>query len=412
MADAIDPHAGLREKQVKDRAAAARELAANGSWSDVPELVRVAMTDKGPSVRLYAAAAAADIACRGRGVAGQVPMSAAQRDEVLSWLKGVDPVHNPAILMLLASSADPRNLERLGRALRDPRNVVRAGAAAALRRLALSSAAVDEPHIAAAVGEWLDSGKLAPDAILELARLVGEAGWWGFDERLKRASTAGRPHAAVVQEAVGRLAERADPAAWEGLWVDHGRDVFQNVDDQPVAWCLIADGRRVALRSEPEPLVITELAGSIGGRPARLIRAPHAGESSLALAMQTAGRTWWKRDGKDLVAAVDDLAAELLELGPAMRPVVEWLGVIEGAAAVRARAIALSLAGAHAEAVEALQALVDQKKPRNDVYWWLGRSAAAVGDAKRAKKALAEFLDKATKKAAWRAEAEALLASL
>lgn len=412
MADASDPHAGLREKQVKDRAAAARELAVRGSWDDVGELVRVAMTDKGPSIRLLAAAAAADIACRGRGVAGQTPLTPTQRDQVLAWLKGVDPVHNPAILMLLASSADPRNLERLGRALRDPRNVVRAGAAAALRRLALSAAAVEEPQIPEAVASWLDGGKLAPDATLDLARLTGEAGWPGFDDRLRKAAGAGRPHAAVVTEAQARRERLAAADAWDGLWVDYGRDVFENSGDQPEAWCLIAAGRR---RSPGAPTVAIEAQGGVGtldGRPARLIHAPRFGESTSALALQTGGRTWWKRESKDLAAAVDELAADLASLGPDARPVADWLAGVEGVVATRAHAIALSMADAHAEAVAALSALVDQKKPRNDVYWWLGRSAAAVGDRARAKQALAEFLDKAAKKAAWRPEAEALLATL
>ncbi len=412
MGDAQDRHAGLHAKEIRDRAAAARQLGLDGSWEDIDALVRVATGDKSPSVRLYAAAAAADIACRGRGAAGHPPLDASRRDRIFAWLKGVDPAVNPGLIVLLAAASDRRNLDRIGRILRDPRNVVRAGAVAAIRRMALSAATVDEPHVARAVGAWLADRRVPPDVVLDLVRLVGECGWSDFDDALDRAAGRGRPHGAAVAEARSRIAEAADAAAWEGVWASTGRDVFEPGGEGIAAWFLVHDGRVHVPGKPAQPLVVEGGAAHVGDQPARRIHAPRGGEPDTHPAIQVGGHTWWRVAGRDLVAAVPELLDGIGALGEAARPVAAWLGAVDGTLAARARAIVLHRLGALDEARALLDALCAHKKPRNDLFWWLGRVAADQGDVEAAAAALRRFLDKAGRKAAFRPEAEALLARL
>lgn len=410
MADPTGPHAGLRQKEVRDRALAARELAATGDWSDIEALIEVSKGDKSTSVRMYAAAAAADLACRTRSVgAGLV---GEQKAQIFEWLKGVDPMTNPGLLVLLAASSDQRFLERLGRALRDPRNVVRQGAVAGVRRLALAAVSAKEPHIAEQVAEWLLSGKLLPDVSLELARLVGEAGWTDFDAPLRKAAIAGRPHAAVVDEVFQRLAARDGDITWEGLWASDGQDVFEPRGTAIVEWFLVADGEVRKPGTDAAPLELGDGAGTLDGKPVRLVYAPRGGEPGSHPAIQVEGHTFWKVQGKELVTTLDEIIDGVAELGEAARPVADWLEAVDGTLAARARAIVLYRIGALDEAREALDALCAHKKPRNDLFWWLARVAADQGDTAVAKDSLERFLDKAGKKAAFRKEAEALLGEL
>lgn len=412
MADPVDPYEGLRLKQVRDRAAAVREFSRTGSWEDIEPLVELAKGDKSPSVRLYAAAAASDIACRHRGAAGQTPLSIEQRTRIIDWLKGVDPNKAPGLLMLLASSADKRNFDRLGRALRDPSNVVRAGAVAAVRRMALSAAAMDEPRIAEAVGTWLDHPKLPAEITLELAKLIGECGWTGFDARLRKAAGAGRPHVAAVDEVFGLLAERNQPGSWEGVWASSGHDVFEPGDEGIADWFLISDGQaHTPGKKRTRKLVVEEGSATLAGKPARWIVAPR-GAAGPQRALQTQGFTYWRLDGKKLVGALEALLPGIEKLGEDARPIAEWYAATDGAVAARAHAVVLATIGALDDAREALDTLTGVKKPRNDLWFWLGKVAAAQSDAKTAKKALGQFLEKAGKKAQYRKEAEKLLASL
>src|SRR3712207_6547865 len=128
MTETPDPREGLKSPDVAVRTAAARELAASGKFADVEVLVELAKTDKSPSVRLSAAAAAADIATRSEP-------GPAQRKRLVELFRTFDPGHNPSLLMVLAAVPDAAGVERLGRLLRDPRQDVRNGAITALRRM-------------------------------------------------------------------------------------------------------------------------------------------------------------------------------------------------------------------------------------------------------------------------------------
>lgn len=409
-----DPRVALGAKDVTTRSAAARDLAKIGTWDDLPELVRMATEDKSSAVRLYTAAAAADIVNRHRGAAGQTAMTDEQRKQVRDWVKGLDPGHNTGIVMMLSALADKPALDQLGRMLRDPRNGVRAGATTALRRMALSAAGNDEV-VRDAVAGWLAGGKAPPDVVLELVRLIGETGWRGLDAELRNAAAAGRLHLAAAEEARARVEKRNDPATWQGVWASEGLDVLEvAAKPRKSAWVVVDDGAWLGQGGKSAAFALQDGVAKAGGKPVRLVWAPRVGEHEARLpALQRNGATYWRHEGKDLAAFVDEHVAAFTPADArAVSAIARWLEPIEGAPAQRARALALWKGGDPEGGLAVLEELVAGKKPRTDVYWWIGRINADLDRKEPAIAALDQFLDKAAKRADWRKEAEALRATL
>ncbi len=405
MSEIVDHRAELQTGDVTTRAAAARELARTGTWDDLELLVELAKSDKSPSLRLYTAAAASDIVARLRGAAGQARMTREQAEQVQNWVKSFDPGNNPSLLMMLSAVADQASIKRLGRMLRDPRNGVRSGAATALRRMAVSAAATDSEGLSKAVGEWLRSKKLPPDAILELLKLAGEVGWNDLGEELRSAAGAGRPHMPAFEEVLQRQAARLDPQTWSGLWGSDGADALcvpltEGIED----WIVIDDGQAWR-RGAKVAKVSIDGSAKIGRVPYRLIWTSRAGESGTYLAIQGKGKTYYRLEGKALTGAVDDLCDELNTAGLA---IAGWLADVEGALAVRGRAIALWAGGDLDGSFDILSTLTSHKRPRMDLFYWLGRVKADKKDKKGALAALETFLEKAGKRAVLRPAAEAL----
>jgi len=414
MSDPVDPVKGLRKGDVKSRAAAARALVEAADWDALEPLVHAAKTDKSPSVRLYAAAAAADIAARHRGAAGQQAMSQAQADQVFEWLKGVDPVQNPSLVLLLGALKPTRGLKRLGRILRDPRNIVRTAGAAGLRRMALSGASGTDEAIAEAVGGWMDAGRLAPDMVLELIHLVGECGWSGFESRLQKAAGAGRPHVAATEQALARLAARRDLAGWDGVWASEGRDVLEPGGKGTIEWFLIAESKwlRPVAGAAPGDLTLDGVGARVGGDRVRRVYAPIVGSQEQGEALQVQGFTYWRKTAKELVEEVESMMDGVALIGEGAAVIADWVLEVDGTLAQRAAALLRWRAGKVAGARELLEQLTAHKRPRNDLFWWLARIQVDDGDAAGARRSLDRYLGKASKKDPYLAEAQALLASL
>lgn len=409
MSESTDPRVAIEQGDVATRAAAARDLARQGSWEDVALLVDKAKNDTSPSVRLYTAAAAADIVCRMRGAGGRPRLTRDQCDQLQNWVKTFDPGINPSLLMLLSAVADQASIDRVGRMLKDPRNGVRAGAATALRRMALSAASVGDTLLGPAIEKMLANRKLPEDAVVELVRLVGEAGWSALEPELRAAG--GRVAGPAADEALARLAARRDPSAWEGVWVSDGVDVFEPVEEPKVdSWLVISGAEAWDADGRLGTLTLRDGGGSIDARPFRMVFAPRVGEAGQFPALQHDGRTWYRQDAKGLVSVTDEII-DALAAEPA-RALAGWLGAVEGVLAQRARALALWRAGAWATAREILESLIAEKKPKADTYWYLARIRAAEGDKGGALQAIEEFLDKAGKRARWRKEAEEFRDSL
>lgn len=407
MSDSVDPRAALRDGDVAGRAAAARTLARVGRWDDLEVLVHMAKEDPSASVRLYAAGAAADIALRARR-AGELHRE--REAQLLDHVRAFDPDVNPGLLMLLSAVASGAALDRLGRMLRDPRNGVRAGAATALRRAALSDAQDDAP-IAHAVGALLANRKLPPDALQALVELVGEAGWEEHADAVREAAQADRVSAVLAEEVLGRLEARRDPALWEGLWLGDGADVYETVDERTLAgWLAVVDGRVWDRGVELGALELARGRARVGGLGLRVVWAPRPGAAEPAPALQGGGRTWYRAGEKEIAATAEELVDELS--APAAAAALRQLEGLEGVTGQRARALMAWRAGDLELAAEQLEELVDGPKPRAELLWHLARVRLDQGRRDEARRAIERFLELAGRRARHRKEAEALLAEL
>jgi len=393
-----DPREALESDDVAIRVAAARVLAARGAQEDLPRLIRIAREDKSPSVRLYAAAAASDVAMRNRK-----ELTDAAKSAIGQALKGYDPGKNPSLLLVLSAVREPGDLERLGRLLRDPRSEVRAAAATALRRLALADAVEGlEPEVA----RWLAEGRHPPDAEAELVRLAGEVGWTTLEPELLRlrfrASAAGAARALALE----RLAARRDPSAWHGLWVIRG-------DGGAIVDWIHVDATKVfgAKRPKGKPEIANGLAtlGTLG--VAHRVWLPH--QEGVHEGLRVGDLTYWREAGKAFAAAVEELSEALADQPKVAKAMLASLSDLDGVSGGRARAIASWRAGEMDEAWGYVAALLkDKKTAKPETQILAARIRQAKGDGAGAVKLLRAALAAGPKKAPWRDEAEALLAGL
>ncbi|MCO4743640.1 MAG: hypothetical protein KC912_02550 [Proteobacteria bacterium] len=399
-----DPRVALGAKDVSTRAAAARDLARIGTADDLERLVRMALTEKSSAIRLYSAAAAADIASRG----GEDLI--ALRPKIEEWLRPADPAANPSLLMLWSPFPERAIIKRLFRMVRDPRNAVRAGAIVALRRMALSARAFDVSLIEALAGE--SARKLTPDAALELAKLAGELGWAHSDDLLRKLATQSEQVREAVDAALERNRSRQDVATYAGFWTCTGLDVAEKGEPGDAGWLAIIDGSMQGPDGSLGQLTFdAEGRFQLGDEPARLLFAAPPGEFYERRAViQTAQKSWWRQDGSALVDLLEDRADALApQAFPAMAPALD---AIEGAAGVRARLIALWGGRKLDEAKQVIDDLTAKKKPRNDLWFWKARIYAELDDPRTVRSSVETFLAKAKKNAPYRAQAEQLLASL
>ncbi|TNE85427.1 MAG: hypothetical protein EP330_25420 [Deltaproteobacteria bacterium] len=402
--ETADPRAALADGDVTTRSAAARDLALTGTLEDLQVLVDRARSDKSSAVRLYAAAAAADIVSRYRR--GGLP--AEIRESIEEWVGRADPATNPSLLMLLAPFPERGVVQRLLRMMRDPRNEVRAGAAVALRRLALAAEALELPVLEALAADTLKR-KLTPDAVFELVRLAGEVGWTHIDDLMRKAATQSEQLREAVDEAFARNRKREDLASLDGYWVDHGLDVQEAGSPEPRGFLAVTAGEATT-DAGPQTLSLEDGRLSLGGAPARLLFAAPPGLFHERVAViQTAERTYWRQQGAALVDLLDS-GAELP--AAAFASMAGDLEELEGAAGQRARLIASWGSGDLEAAKEAIDGLTDKKKPRTDLWYWKGRIYADLGDAKTAKASLDQFLDKAKKNHPLRAAGDKARAAL
>jgi hypothetical protein len=407
----------MSARDVATRCAACRDLARIGEWSDIGALVERVAKERSAGVRLYAAAAATDIAMRERA-AGR--MTDDRVDELHAWLRAVDPGPTPSILMLASAAGDRRAVERLGRLVRDPRNLVRAGAVVALRRLVLSHTAVGRIDLEAAADHWFDG--TPADALADLVRLVGEVGWARLFPRVEAlASSTSSLVSEAVAEALERRNLRERGAFRCGLWVADGKDVFE-VNPEPTLpaqrWLVMGpdavwtvDGR--------EPLTWQDGVGYLPRGQIRLVWGGQVGVAHRVPALQIEGVTWWMVAARAVPSAIDDPSLAVLgalEVGGAWALEAALAAIDDhgdgdpGIALARGR-LALA-AGDSVVALQLLDRAASQKKPRSEVWFWTARAAEAAGVPSRAVEAYRVYLERAPKRAEHRAAAEASLAAL
>ncbi|MFK7926597.1 MAG: tol-pal system YbgF family protein [Myxococcota bacterium] len=397
-----DPRAAIAAKDLPTQAAGARDLARIGTWDDVDDLLDLAMNHKRTGLKLIAASAAADIVHRYRtGTAGE-PLGDERAEDLASWVKRTDPGINPGILMLLSAVPTPKVIDRLGRLLRDPRGDVRTGAAVAVRRMAVSHTDLDMAPLRAAVLKWLTDRRSPPDALTALVQLVGGLGWSELRDTLIDLSTTSEPVREAVTEALGQLDQRAAAENWHGLWLSNGLDVLEQVAEDPaLSWLVIGHSKLAIQGRKPSAHKLSHGALTSRALPsaARLAWVPRLGHSNRTPAVQVLGHTWYRVEGTELAAWLDEHALELSEAAaPALDGLAGTLADEEGAAGARARAIAHVLADQLDQADEQLSKLTSGKKPRADLLFWLGELRRRQGRPKDARDAYSAFIDRNPKK--------------
>ncbi|MCB9688458.1 MAG: hypothetical protein H6735_25705 [Alphaproteobacteria bacterium] len=397
MGEGGDPRDALGSTDVAERTAAARELATSGTPADLELLLGLAQTDKSPSVRLYAAAAASEIATR-------EVLDQERRQQVLDALRAWDPGTNPSLVLVFAGIADAAGIKRLGLLLRDPRRDVRTAAATAVRRMASLPQA---PKILAGeVGGWLRSGKYPADAAAELIRLAGEQGWVAQQEAIRAGAKAGRAAAEAADQALEWLAARQDPTSWDGTWM--------TTDDGETEWLYILERQGFGREGALGELEVVDGVGTLRGRPplGRAWATRTAAEgTSEAITME--GRLLWRHRANALTRVVEELGTQLRGVPEVAHGLAAEMKDLEGVAAVRARAFALWMSGQLAEADRVLQGIfASEKRHHPHALWVRANVSAQLGDLDTARESVEACLASAPKRAAYRADAEALLASL
>lgn len=389
----------LQAKGIPARAEAAEQLGRHGDVDAVLPLLEVVAGDKSRSVKLCAAAGAADILARHRGAAGQGRPTPEQEQAIVTRVGKLNPVDVPAVLLCYAAFPDTAVIKRLTRTLRDPRWEARSGACAALRRMALSAAAADEgPGLREWIGDALDNRKLPPDAIAEMVALVGQAGWIPLRPRVERFTSGEGLVADASTLALERLDARLEPAAWQGVWLDDSLDVMEVGDPAETRWVTIG-----------EVDVAEDGRASIDGVTTRMIWAGRLGEEGVHAAIQAQGRTAWKLTEDRAVAVVVAEDRRLEGRTEAAEILLPMLDSQKGQAAARAAALLLARVGRYAEVIERLEQPLGGKRPRNDLFFLRGLARHHLSDAPGAKEDLTRYLEKAKKTDPWREEASALL---
>ncbi len=409
-----DPRASLVKKgAVSERAAAARDLARIGTWKDLELLVSVAWGEpKSTSVRLYSAAAAADIACRARGAFGQKTLSRDKRDRLATFAFADDPGKNPSMLMLTAAATPKKVLPRLARIVRDPRADVRLGVVTAIRRMVLSAVG-DVKSVSAALGAWFIDPKVPADTRAELVKIVGEAGLENLRTQVLELST-GTPALATAQQlALDRLDSRLQQKTWSGLWTSDGLDIFELATEPRADDLAVLGAESFRGPAGERAFELADDGATIDGQRARLVWAIPLGTTEHRKALLVGGRVWWAAEDKALADLLSTRWTAFVGLdGGAVKALRTAVDELEGQAALRAGVVVDWLEGDHESALGRLESPMSKKRPRIDLFWWRGRVLVSAGRASEAIGDLETFLERATADAPARPAAEALLAEI
>lgn len=404
---------------IHERADVGRQLAKIGVPEQIPRLLRAAKEDDSPGVRLYAIGAAADILSRYRVGPKAAELDAAHRAELLKIVRAIDPARNAGMFSVLATLDQPKGIRPILIGLKDPRLDVRTGAVVGMFRYAISAAAADDTSTRAEVIELLDDPKVRPDVRAHLTRICAYCGWLESRPKLERFLDREDQVAPAAEQALEWMSQLADPATVEGLWWSTRLDAGE-IDPEPgaVRWLLLSGAQGVmgeveSLRAISWSLDQDSLVFDGAAAPLRrMILAPPGRGEERGLAFQAHGRTWYRAAGSDALALAEALVEgkglSALPEGPAAaladRLIASQPDTPEGG--IMAARLEL-LSGQSAAALQRLEELTSGKKPKNDLYFWLGEARAAAGDEAGAQDAWSRFLKKAPKRSELRELAEA-----
>lgn len=398
-----DPIAALSSHRLPERAAAGRDLSKIGTPDLLPRLLGMAQNDPSPAVRLTMASAAADILSRYRVGPRAAALDGAARRRVLAVLRSLDPGVNPGLFPVLACLGLPEGLAPIKVGLRDPRSGVRVGAAVALLRLCMSSAAQGDRDLEREVVGLLSDARLPPDSVAEVGRVCAAVGYSSARPALSALALSG-VHGEAVAAALAVL-DAAEAPPW-GVWVSDGRDAGEVNPEPGPAPAPVVAGPHGVLSADDGAWTLREDVDPAGLR--RLfVRRP--GETEPVPAVQSGGVTWYRASEAVVVEVIERaLAPERRswdapgEAGALDLLAVENLLPVLGESGPELRASGLLLwrAGRLGDALATLEAAVEAKRAPADTWYFLGCALRATGRVGAAPAAFETYLKRERRKAA------------
>jgi hypothetical protein len=300
-----------------DRVEAIMELGLSGSVDALESLIKAAIEDDSPAVRLRAAEAASDILSRHRIGATRDDLSVGRRRQFLDQFRRVDPLSNPGLFPFLACLDLPRCLSRILVGLRDPRYDVRLGAVLGLRRYccswSVSGQAVAEKKV---VQAFFDT-RLKPDVLASLSELVSACGWQSSREALGK--LVGREDQAgfAAEAALDTLDELASAEGLQGIWGSSGLDAGEvSSTPRPKAWMVLGSEKGFVFTEGQEAVVafkwsalgadtIQVTEGRVKSEwPLRRLRLSEAGDDQFVPVLQHNERTYYRQSNVEIPVLV------------------------------------------------------------------------------------------------------------
>lgn len=389
------------------RAEVGRQLCKTGTLDHLPRLLRAAREDGSPGVRLYAVCAVADILSRHRVGPSAELLTPEARERIFVEARGIDPGFNAGVFSVLANLGLPAAARRILVGVRDPRLDVRTGALVGLTRYITSADGANDLSTRAELVSMLEDGRVRPDALARLTKLAARCGWQEARKPIERLLGREDQVSEAAQQALAWLTAAADPAPLFGVWVSDGRDA---TEIRPALGALsalvisrdqlIEIGGTTAKATALARVEATRLAFR-GGAALELRRmvlsAPETEREGPALQLRQV--TWFSATTAETHAAID----VLVDAHPPVNLTADTLAVVreavgDGAGGRRAIAQLDLRTGRYAEAKEALEQLIEGKRPTPELWLWLGIAKEALGDVEGARAAWQEVTQRATKR--------------
>ena len=407
----------LSQKDIHARADAGRQLSKVGEPEHILPLLKAAIEDPSPGVRLYAVGAAADILSRYRVGKAAKEISKKDREAYFSSFKHVDPGQNAGVFSVMAVLGLPELGRRLLVGLQDPRLDVRTGAIVGTYRYFISHAAAKDTKLKADLLKLLTSARLRPDVLSAIVRLIGQCGWQEARGEVEVLRGRFGQVDEAIEQSLGWLDEQADPQTLMGAWASYSRDAGEVSEDKsPTEYLLIAP--LVAARFHSEGVETMRWSAesdkiTLDGKTQSLRRMTldEPVDHEMVPAIQLEGQTWFRS-----VKGAAELAERFSNAASSVDPQVgkllaeAFVGALpESAVGERIKARVELAVGLTASALERLEALGSKKSVSAEVYYYLGQARAQDNNEAGAKDAWNNFLIKARKTDPLREEVEALL---
>ncbi|MFT5584887.1 MAG: hypothetical protein ACI9VR_002475 [Cognaticolwellia sp.] len=407
----------LSQKDIHARADAGRQLSKVGEPEHILPLLKAAIEDPSPGVRLYAVGAAADILSRYRVGKAAKAISKAERQSYFASFKHVDPGQNAGVFSVIAVLGLPELGRRLLTGLQDPRLDVRTGAIVGTYRYFISHAASKDRKLKADLLKLLSGARLRPDVLSAIVRLIGQCGWQEARGEIEALRGRFGQVDESIEQSLGWLDEQADDETLLGAWASYGRDAGEVSEDKsPTEYLLIAP--LVAARFHTQGVQTMHWSIQKDGinlgdntQSMRRMTLDEPVDHEMVQAIQLEGQTWFRT-----ATGAAELAERFSTTAGSMDPEVGRLlaetflaALPESAVGDRIKARVELAVGMNDSALERLEALGAKKTVSAEVFYYLAQARKSLGNDAGAREAWTAFLDKARKTDPMREQVEALL---